>query len=101
MHLEPLTIYIIVGFVLVITVAIAWSAISKSFEKLAKKLSIGNFLFGIILVGLGIDFLINPVSYTYRAQYDLRGWLKWVAAFCAIFPGVFLILNVRKKENTK
>lgn len=30
-------------------------------------------------------------------SYDVRGWLKWFAAFAGIFPGIWMILIAFKK----
>ncbi len=101
MNLAPPPEYTIIGFLIFIILCIISPFISKSINSFCNKWSIGNFLFGVLLVGLGIDFLMNPVSYTSRAQYDLRGWLKWAAALSAIFPGVYLIISVKKDKKQK
>ena len=70
-------------------------------KKFVNKWDLGNLLFGLLLIFIGISFLLNPVSYTYRAQYDLRGWLKWVASFFALVPGVYLLLHSKRQYDDK
>lgn len=71
----------------------------------AKKVSFGkrfgNFCFGLLLISIGSIYFLDPVSYTGRAQYDLRGCLKWVAGMAGIFPGICLIYLAFKKGNYK
>lgn len=58
-----------------------------------------SLLFGLLLIFVGSNYFLHPVSYTQRAQYDLRGWLKFFAAFSAIFPGICLVRHAFRANN--
>lgn len=47
---------------------------------------------GLFLIMMGVDFLENPVRFGTRAQYDLRGWLKYVAAAACFYPGAYAVI---------
>ena len=51
---------------------------------------------------MGCDYIIHPVKYSYKFAYDLRGWLKYIAAFFSVFTGVMMIFWSldRRKRNT-
>lgn len=49
---------------------------------------------------MAIGFIVDPVHYSYKYSYDLRGWTKYIAAFFAAFVGVLSIkasLDKRKR----
>lgn len=54
---------------------------------------------GVILVLIGTMFFLDPVKYTYRMQYEFRGWLRWFVSFVTIAPGIYLILLVGKNDK--
>lgn len=98
---DKTTEYFFIGLVIFVVLFVIYCCISSTMKQFSGKWNLGNFFFGLLLIFIGIDFLLNPVSYTYRAQYDLRGWLKWVASFFALTPGVYLLLNSKRPYEDK
>jgi hypothetical protein len=113
MEFDEFTVYCILGFIGFVSLSVLYLTISqfatyKTVSNYIKPLvrsvlrRVGYIFFGLALIGLGIDFLWNPVHYSARAQYDLRGWTKYLAAFVCFIPGVYsAIVGLTPLEKTE
>lgn len=113
MELDKFSEYCIAGFTALVTLSVLYLIISESVTykavvKRGKPLlrsivkRTGYILLGFIFIGIGVDFLLNSVHYSARAQYDLRGWTKYFAALVCFLPGVYsVIVGLTPVEKTE
>ncbi len=103
MELDKFTVYCITGFTGLVTLSVLYLIISESvrYKAVVERVKpfwrsivkrTGYILLGFFFIGLGVDFLLNPVHYSARAQYDLRGWTKYLAALVCFLPGVYSVI---------
>lgn len=101
MTLDPTTRYCILGFLtlvvgsilyLMVSASKAYQSLSKAIKSLRITRRVLFILGGLFLIMMGVDFLENPVRFGTRAQYDLRGWLKYVAAAACFYPGAYAVI---------
>ena len=54
---------------------------------------------GIFFILHGSVILMNPVMYTWKIQYDLRGWPKWFVFFLCVITGLYFIAKSLNKNK--
>jgi len=73
----------------------------KLFEILKRKLPRQYLLGGMFFILHGSMILMNPVMYSGKFQYDLRGWPKWFVFVLCVMTGLYFIAkSLNKNKNT-